>query len=154
MILITTTLSQLGMVANRSKRIMFMMFYQAQRQLHHTTPLAPELSLGYIALCAQSSFLSSISASECSAGFGYRVAPLVIDRRSHGVMKRFIRGQDGKLRHDPTEMFPIIEPYYDGSSCGLYTYASEYIKVLISLTRNDGELHRRGRLKQQPDDNK
>jgi hypothetical protein len=35
--------------------------------------------------------------------------------------------------------------YYDGSSGGLYTYASEYIKVLISLTRNNGELLRRRR---------
>jgi hypothetical protein len=67
------------------------------------------------------------------------------------MVKRFIRGQDGKLRHDPTEIFPITESYYDGSSGGLYTYAPGYIKVLVSLTRNDGELHRRGRLKWQPD---
>src|SRR5277367_6772289 len=87
------------MVANRSKRIMFMMFYQAQRQLHHTAPFAPELSLGYIALCAQSSFLSSISASECSAAFSYPVAPLVIDRRSYGVMKRSPDEQDGEALH-------------------------------------------------------
>jgi hypothetical protein len=67
------------------------------------------------------------------------------------MVKRFIRDQDGRLRHDPTEIFPTIKSYYDHSSSGLYTYAHRYIKVLISLTRNYGELHRRGRLKWQPD---
>lgn len=74
-------------------------------------------------------------------GFSYAVAPFVIDERSHGLCskvwmsrmaKRFMRGQDGKLTHALTEIFPIIKPDDNvgkGDKGGLYTFASEYIKA-------------------------
>ena len=53
---------------------------------------------------------------------------------------RVERQEDGSLKVDKMEQYPVIEPYDDAGGGGLYATARDYIKVLESLLRDDGKL--------------
>lgn len=53
---------------------------------------------------------------------------------------RVARQEDGSLKMDSMEQFPVIEPVDDAGGGGIYTTAADYVKVLESLLRNDGKI--------------
>ncbi len=56
------------------------------------------------------------------------------------LFARSYRNEDGSLTIDPMETHPHIEPVDDSGGGGLFSTASNYIKVLESLLLDDGKL--------------
>ena len=60
------------------------------------------------------------------------------------LMKRLCgysaRQPDGTVAPDVSGAFPVIEPSDDSGGSGLYSCATDYIKLLVSLLRDDGRL--------------
>lgn len=57
---------------------------------------------------------------------------------------RVERQKDGRLEMDPMAKYPHIEPHDDVGGGGLYTTATDYIRVLESLLRDDGRILSKG----------